>query len=297
MSTTHSDVRPAGVDAANGDPAAVRVVYIMGAGRSGSTLLGILLGNGPGVFYAGELDAWMRRGGTPNGDGDDLAAFWSGVSDHMTPWREGPRPDFFSTLEHPRALLARRRPDRAAYRRYNRDLYRAIAAAARSGVVVDSSHFPLRRWHLRSLDGIDVYTILLVRDPRALVQAFQKPVQKPKPPWAAALYVWAVLALSSVVYATLPRDRRTVVRYEDLVADPRGELARLSAWLGTDLRAVDPERLVPGPVFQGNRMRTQPIVRVDPSAGVAPRAGAFISLVMAPWALVLGYLGRRGRVR
>jgi hypothetical protein len=239
----------------------------------------------------------MRRGGTPNGTGDDLTEFWSSVSDDMAPWREEPRPDFFSTLEHPRALLARRRPDRAGYRRYNRDLYRAIARVARSGVVVDSSHFPLRRWHLRGLDGIEIYTILLVRDPRALVKAFQKPVQKPKSTWAAAVYVWTVLALSSLVYGTIPRDRRTVVRYEDLVADPRGELARLSAWLGADLGAVDPERLVPGPVFQGNRMRTQPIVRVDRSAGAAPSAGAFTSLVMAPWALVLGYIGRRGRTR
>jgi hypothetical protein len=86
-----------------------------------------------------------------------------------------------------------------------------------------------------------------------------------------------------------------VVRYEDLVADPRGQLARLAAWLEADLTAVDPERLVPGPVFQGNRMRTQPVVRVDRAAGTAPRAGMVISLVMSPWALAFGYLRGRGR--
>jgi Sulfotransferase family len=298
MSTESAGAPRAAIEAAEGGSTTVHVVYIMGAGRSGSTLLGILLGNGKDVFYAGELDAWMRRGGVPNGECGGLAAFWSVVSDRMATWLDQPRPDFFSTLEHPRSLLARRRrAHQAAYRRYNRDLYRAISQVAGASVVVDSSHFPLRRWHLRGLGGVEVSTILLVRDPRTLVKAFQKPVQKPKPTWSAALYVWVVLALSGAVYATLPRDRRIVVRYEDVLADPQESLARLARWLGTDLSGVDPDRLVPGTVFQGNRMRTQPLVRVDRSAAEAPPAGWCTKLLMTPWALAFGYVGRRGRGR
>ena len=36
-----------------------RVIYIMGAGRSGSTILGVSLGNCADLVYAGELDKWL----------------------------------------------------------------------------------------------------------------------------------------------------------------------------------------------------------------------------------------------
>ena len=42
-----------------------KVIYVMGAGRSGSTILGVTLGNCADVFFAGELDKWLPRGGEP----------------------------------------------------------------------------------------------------------------------------------------------------------------------------------------------------------------------------------------
>ena len=42
-----------------------KIVYIMGAGRSGTTLLDIMLGNNPGIFSAGELNRFPVRDGIP----------------------------------------------------------------------------------------------------------------------------------------------------------------------------------------------------------------------------------------
>ena len=56
-----------------------RVIYVMGAGRSGSTTLGITLGNCEGVFYAGELDNWLVRSGVPPVEDSERARFWSQV--------------------------------------------------------------------------------------------------------------------------------------------------------------------------------------------------------------------------
>jgi hypothetical protein len=275
-----------------GAGAAVRVVYIMGAGRSGSTLLGIMLGNGAGAFYAGELDAWIRRRGIPNGDTPGLAAFWEPIGTRLAAWTEGPDPRFFDTFEHPRALIAgaaRRRRDRAAYRRYNRELYAAIADAAGGAAVVDSSHFPLRRWNLRGVEGVEVFTVMLVRDPRTVVSAFQKPVQKPKGSMGAVGYVWVVHALSCLVYLATPRRARMRVRYEDLVRRPGEVLGQIGARLGVDVAGVDPDHLVPGPVFQGNRMRTDEVVRVRPGGERPERCGALASILVAPWVLGFGY--------
>src|SRR3989440_11450989 len=56
-----------------------QVLYVMGAGRSGSTILGVALGNCDGLFYAGELDKWLPRSGEPPLDGDERARFWAVV--------------------------------------------------------------------------------------------------------------------------------------------------------------------------------------------------------------------------
>src|SRR5690242_15295350 len=40
-----------------------KVIYVMGAGRSGSTILGVALGNCARCFYAGELDKWLLMSG------------------------------------------------------------------------------------------------------------------------------------------------------------------------------------------------------------------------------------------
>src|SRR5271155_2964451 len=60
-----------------------RVIYVMGAGRSGSTTLGITLGNCAGVFYAGELDNWLVRSGVPQVEDAERARFWSSVHEHL----------------------------------------------------------------------------------------------------------------------------------------------------------------------------------------------------------------------
>src|ERR1700680_3872486 len=60
-----------------------QVIYVMGAGRSGSTVLGVTLGNCSGVFYAGELDAWLVRSGVPQLEGPERAQFWGAVRDNV----------------------------------------------------------------------------------------------------------------------------------------------------------------------------------------------------------------------
>src|SRR5438128_1514865 len=50
----------------------LRVIYMMGAGHSGSTILGVALGNCEGVFYAGEVEEWLVNSGESPIGGTDL---------------------------------------------------------------------------------------------------------------------------------------------------------------------------------------------------------------------------------
>src|SRR5271154_7062919 len=111
-----------------------KVIYVMGAGRSGSTIFGVALGNCEGIFDAGELEAWLRRSGVPNFAGSERTQFWSGVrktvGDH----------DLFGdkawlSLEHSSSLYrvdrwwARRRL-RVSYRQLTERLLHAVASAS-----------------------------------------------------------------------------------------------------------------------------------------------------------------------
>ena len=65
-----------------------KVVYVMGSGRSGSTVLGVTLGNCESVFYAGELDAWLERSGAPILGGLERTRFWKAVREVFPDARE-----------------------------------------------------------------------------------------------------------------------------------------------------------------------------------------------------------------
>src|ERR1700758_3634672 len=66
-------------DAHAGAADSTKVVYVMGAGRSGSSILGVALGNCEGVFFAGELNKWLPRKGTPSYPDPVREQFWSAV--------------------------------------------------------------------------------------------------------------------------------------------------------------------------------------------------------------------------
>src|SRR5258706_11176270 len=58
-----------------------KVIFIMGSGHSGSTILSVTLGNCTGCFYAGELLNFLSQAGTPTLGGVARSRFWGVVRD------------------------------------------------------------------------------------------------------------------------------------------------------------------------------------------------------------------------
>src|ERR1700751_3858306 len=97
-----------------------KLIYVMGAGHSGSTILGITLGNCDGFFYAGELEEWLMSSARPRWGASDRQDFWGAVED-----RVGDVDGLFGgnanrCIERSSAIL---RPDRWAARRRLRPAY------------------------------------------------------------------------------------------------------------------------------------------------------------------------------
>jgi len=268
----------------------------MGAGRSGSTILGVTLGNCAGVFFAGELDRWLVRGGVPRREGEPLARLWREILEEARPPREllggaSTCLERSSALLDPRKL-ARRRRLRAPYRRSSQALYRALARASGETNIVDSSHYPLRAYELRALEGIDLYLIYLMRDPQHVVASLGRRdvPERTFGLFAANAYLWLTNAVSAFVFLRHPRARRLFVRYEDFVGDPARVVAQILRHCEIEAAVPDLANLHTGLPFHGNRLIESETVKLGrpPSAGV--RRSRFTAVAQLPWTALAAHL-------
>jgi hypothetical protein len=276
-----------------------KVLYVMGSVRSGSTILGVALGNCDGVFYAGELDQWLRRCGEPVYRNPGAVELWGAVAERLRSHRDLCGDACFQCFEHSTAVgrpgrRLRARRLRQRYRAFNRDLYAALAEVTGAEAIADSAHYPLRARELRRTPGIELHVVFLVRDPHSVVEAFRtnQPDER-KGLLAANAYLLVTQLLSLAVYLTHPRDRRLVVRHEDFAARPGETLQRVLDVLGSPARLPDLARLGTGTPLAGNGILRKSEVAVDPSlAAPVRRRSSLTAALQLPWTAALARLAR-----
>jgi hypothetical protein len=270
-----------------------KVLYVMGAGRSGSTILGVCLGNCEGFFYAGELDKWLPREGVPSGESERRLAFWRAVRGGV----QDAEPLFgrkaHNNIERSSGLFKRgsrrvRRRLRPGYLRVAEQLYRSVAAAAGASHVIDSAHYPLRARELQRLEGIELYVLFLVRDPQGVVASFDRD-DVPEPRFRESqtnAYLWLTYALSLWVFLRQPRARRMLVRHEDLLSDPEGVLGAILALTGSSAPLPDLDELRVGEPLQGNRLLAAETIALRRSSGERAARKPLTAVFQAPWSAV-----------
>jgi len=277
-------------------PARPKVLYVLGAGRSGSTILGVALGSCEGVFYAGELDKWVPRDGHSPVPGEQRERFWEEVRGQVDPGGLS-GPDARSLERSSKRIDPRRWRSRRALRRRYLDvaarLFAAVAAAAASERVVDSSHYPMRARELQRLDGIELYLLFLVRDPESVVASLGREdvPERRYGVLAANAYLWLTHLLASWVFLRHPRERRVFVRHEQFLADPAASVRRIL--LATGSAATLPgSTLATGVPFQGNRLIRSPTVTLERSAPPPPPPprSLLTRILQLPWRIAFGRL-------
>lgn len=242
------------------DPRAVtarRVVYVVGKGRSGSTLLDDLLGTVPGVASLGELRLLWSRGfregylcacGRPvAGAPDERCPVWAdavvdalGDVDPASLEHVDRLQDRVLSWAHvPRLLAAGPGDDDRALAAVMGRLYASVADRLGADVLVDSSKWPLPPGAFDLVPGFEAWVLHLVRDPRAVAHSYQRRkggVGQPELPRFGAVHTslsWSVRnAAAELARRPVPAARYRRVRYEDLAADPRGTIRGLGEWLG-----------------------------------------------------------------
>lgn len=273
-----------------------KVVYVMGTGRSGSTILGITLGNCERIFYAGELNLWIGKQGRSPVRDPDRQRFWDGVRERVDvplwfPRKRARRLEKSADLLRVWNWRSQRRL-RPEYRRITEDLFRAVAEQAGATHVVDTSHFPRRARELHALEGIDLYLLFVVRDARNVVASYSREEEefaRFNVPSTNA-YLWLSYVLSLFVFWRHPRGRRLVVRYEDFLTDPASVMGDILRCIDSPAANPDFGALDTGLSFQGNPTLRSGVVALEAKPSRAVRGSLLTRLLNLPLALVLSRL-------
>lgn len=301
----------------------VKVVFIAGLGRSGSTLLGSLLAQLDGFFFTGELISMARylaRGeqcgcGEPLGScptwRDVLAQAFPGVEAEAAAaavaldWSEA------RALAVPRHLLRAHgllpaNPQLERVRGVFVSVLQAIVAATGSRVVVDSSKWPGYGLLLSQSADVELFVVHVLRDPRAVAHSRRRRALRLS--WRDYLgpaHFALVWDAQNLVIESLWRRRRYLqLRYEDFVADPASAVARIVALTGEGaqpLPFLEGGRAVLRPAHSvgGNRLRMRSgEITIEPDEEwrllphLSARERARVDVLTWPVRLHYGYGGR-----
>ena len=308
----------------------MKVLFIAGGGRSGSTILHNVLGQVDGFAAFGELRYIWGRGVLNN----QLCG--CGVRFANCPfWREVTSQAFGSDIDetfahemlaltesfrvHNLPLMAYGRTRRrelqrlATYIERLDRLYRAIQSVSGCRVIVDSSKNPSYGYLLREMRSVEPYFLHFVRDARPVAHSWGKykefepgvPMAR-KQPTASALQ-W--LARNAMAELFLPRDAShwMQIRYEDLTQQPRDNVQSIVRWLDEDVAELpfvtqhEAHLNEPNHSVFGNsvRFRSGPVtLRRDESwrQEMRPRDRRVVSLVTLPLRVRYGYVPMRAGV-
>ncbi len=239
------------------------VLFIAGPGRSGSTLLDLLLGQIDGFCSTGEVRFIWERGFAQNqlcGCGKPFreCEFWTGVVEEAFGGFE--RVDYarFETLRRSaeRRVSKGLSPDEASsilgsYKEYfdaYRNIYAAIQKISGCRFIVDSSKNIANGFLLSVIQGIDLYTVHLIRDSRAVAYSWQRKKVRPEIHWEEKLMSQRGIIKSATRWNSRNRlahalrhnsKQYTRLRYEDLVSSPENSLSTLFADLEIETPALD----------------------------------------------------------
>ena len=264
----------------------IKVIFVIGKGRSGSTLLDGALGSLNGFFSMGE--AWVWRGKAPTSAGicgcGELVAncpVWSRVYARMEAgghdvtqhaqvarWRA----DVERWTRTKRLLSVDAEgtgswPSLEAYVTYAAAFYSAVAAVTGARVLIDSSKWPVNPGPLGLIPNVIPYVLHLVRDPRAVTFSWQR-----RKHWseggeemarhgsAYSSLSWLARNFIAARVAQRAGPRSLLLRYEDFADRPGEQLRRIADWVGeqpSDLPAPDACTLNirPGHTLMGNAVR------------------------------------------
>lgn len=228
----------------------IKVLYLAGWGRSGTTVMSNILGEVPGFFSPGEIWNLWQRGLVDNricGCGKPFyeCEYWTKALNEAF----GDR----SQLDVDQIMAAKNKlrnleilvsllpggkqfidSKLQTFVPFVEKLYRAIQKTSNCRVIVDASKIPINAYILSNIPGIELYMLHVVRHPNAVAYSWMKKAQyDPEQsmfmdrfnPFHSTLIWSARNILIELLWGH--NNRYMLLRYEDFIAQPKATLTRV----------------------------------------------------------------------
>jgi Sulfotransferase family len=258
-----------------------KIIYITGAGRSGSTLLDIILGKNKDVVSVGELinltnQGWINNEYCSCGKRVKECEFWQCIRGNITDEdiakynriRAG-----FIKLKYIIDIIFIRGHeagiDYQLYNKINTIIIDNIYKCSNKHIIIDSSKNPTRALSLiKGINNNEFFIIHLVRDVRGYVwsnlKSFNKDIKggvqtdfKPRS-ILSSIIRWNFTNIASEIVKR--RTNYVTIRYEDFVNNPKDVLEDISSFTGVnfcqDLKSLN-KIIIERHTVAGNRLRMQ----------------------------------------
>jgi hypothetical protein len=242
-----------------------KVVYVLGPGRSGTGVLGRMLSTIEATVFAGELRRLWSRGlrpgrtcacGRPHAECEvwskllvpgatfaepslaEIGRIQKQVAPEHLGWRSALRLRRLSAPPPPTTAAGRYL---AAYT----DLHKAFAQLTGAEVVIDSSKSAADAALLAVRSDVPTYVVQILRDPRGVAFSLQNHAAKhtglgPHLLAIRASVRWAAKHLTNeAIRRRYGADRSILLRYEQLIEDPRGTVEAVAKLVGQPSPVVD----------------------------------------------------------
>ena len=254
-----------------------KLIYVVGCGRSGSTILGFCLGNAEDTLDLGEVLDFAKFEGKPNGfdSNTENYQFWNKIIQTLLSNPEWVGFDEFFRLQKifdthyflflsilPSFILNYLGLQK--YRRQLEILYTTIFLSYPAKFFVDSSKYPSRLLHLLAIFGDrKILTIHLIRSFSGLHKSMRESAQgKSHGDINIIAYYSYINLFAKLVMTSIGKERKKVVWYENLLENPISLLSDIGNSFSLSVEPLLQKiesgiSLQRGYIFNGNRMRTK----------------------------------------
>lgn len=172
-----------------------KVVFVTGAGHSGTTLLGMMLGAHPAALFAGEVQEFNAESGPACRTCGESCRVWSGID-------------------------------------ASKNIYDELAQRSQKPIIIDSSK-KIPQWirpAVSSLAGRDVSLVFLIRDPRAIIASVKRKQPERSVTEIAAWWRGQMRRCETLAFDFPGPVVR--IRYEELATRPAETLQAICAGIG-----------------------------------------------------------------
>lgn len=242
------------------------LVYIVGAGRSGTTITGIMLGVSDGFFHAGEINKFYEYKGVPHGfkKNGEAYTFYQNIYRKLTYKNNALTRKFEYHASYLRVLFGLfAKKEKRQYEILQRSLFDSIAQKTKENIIIDSSKYPGRVIALNRYTNYDIRLIYIVRHPLNYLKTVKKKkVEQPAQGLIFASLYYFIINLMCITSYKNHKGRKIKIRYEDLVKNPIVVIEKIEKSLNLSFSLSKEyvkykKPMQTGHIFEGNRIRLQ----------------------------------------